>query len=75
MECIVHYSGLESSSKLKPESLTNEEAILEAKSTRDSISVAIEQQCNNMQTQKASASLGMLLEVHMSEQGDSRGKE
>ena len=38
MECIVHNSGLESSSKLKPESLTNEEAIiLEAKSTRDSI--------------------------------------
>ena len=37
MECIVHYSGLKSYSKLKPVFSINEEAILKAKSIRERI--------------------------------------
>ena len=37
MECIIHYPGLRSYSKLKPVSSINEEAILKAKSIRESI--------------------------------------
>ena len=37
MECIIQYFGLKSYSKLKPVSSVKEEAILKAKSTRESI--------------------------------------
>ena len=39
MECIIHYSGFKSCSKLKPVSSINKEAVLKANSVRASKSV------------------------------------
>ena len=52
MECIIHYSGSKSYSKLKPVSSINEEAILMAKSVRESIGEQKyhRQQCNSIPT-------------------------
>ena len=52
MECIIHYSGSKSYSKLKPVSSINEEAILKAKSIRESIGEQKyhRQQCNGIPT-------------------------
>ena len=52
MECIVHYSGLKSYSKLKRASSVNDEAILKAKSIRDSTGGQNhhQQQCKSIPT-------------------------
>ena len=52
MECIIHYAGSKSYSKLKPVSSSNEEAILKAKSIRESIGEQKyhRQQCNSIPT-------------------------
>ena len=52
MEYIIHYYGLKSYSKLKPVSSINEEAILKAKSIRQSIGEQKyhRQQCNSIPT-------------------------
>ena len=52
MECIIHYFGLKSYSKLKPVSSINEEAILKTKSIRESTGGQNQhqQQCNSIPT-------------------------
>ena len=52
MECLIHYFGLKSYSKLKPVPSVNEEAILKAKSIRESIGEQNhhQQQCNSIST-------------------------
>ena len=50
MKCLIHYFGLKSYSKLKPVSSVNEEAILKAKSIRESIGGQNHHQCNSIPT-------------------------
>ena len=66
MECMVHYSRLKSYSKLKPVFSINKEAILKP---------TVQQHTNICWQRKASASSGMLLDIHASQQQETRGKE
>ena len=52
MECIIHYFGLKSYSRLKPVSSINEEAILKTKSIHESIGVQNhhQRQCTSIPT-------------------------
>ena len=78
MECIIHYFGLKSYSKLKPVSSINEEAILKTKSIRESTGGQNQhqQQCNSIPTTiDKEKHQGMLLEIHTSQQQESHGKE
>ena len=78
MECIIHYFGLKSYSKLKPVSSINEEAILKTKSIRESTGGQNQhqQQCNSIPTTiDKEKHQGMLLEIHTSQQQEPHGKE